>query len=118
MLVRTRYAAYAIGEVDYVVETTEPGSPAWGSDERRWRAEIEEFSEGVRFTGVEILAHHEEVDAARVTFHAGLQRARGRRRVDASFVEESEFVRRDGRWLYSRGDVRRPDAGDPDAGDE
>ncbi len=102
---RSRYAAYARGEVDYIVKTTDPDGPAWHEPEAEWRADIRKFGEDVQFLGVDILDSDLDDDAGtgEVRFRAKL-RADGR---DVSFVERSEFVRRDGRWLYTAGDLEQ-----------
>lgn len=104
---KSRYTAYALGLVDYIIDTTDPDGGAWEADETRWRASIKEFGQTFEFTGVEILDEATEPGKSRdgeqatVTFRAGL-RASGR---DESFVETSSFRTRDGRWLYVSGDV-------------
>jgi SEC-C motif domain protein len=98
---RSRYAAYARGEVDYVVETTDPQGEAWQEPMSRWRSDIRSFGADTDFLGVEVLEDSVDGDSGEVRFEAKL-RADGR---DASFVERSEFVRRDGRWLYRTGEV-------------
>lgn len=100
-LMRSRYAAYAKGEVDYIIETTDPEGEAWEEDEAEWREDIRRFGRDTEFLGVEILDSSIEDDTGQVRFRAKL-RAGGR---DASFVETSEFVRRDRQWLYSSGEV-------------
>jgi SEC-C motif-containing protein len=100
-LMRSRYAAYAKGEVDYVVETTDPQGEAWQEPVAEWRAEIRRFGRDAEFLGVEILDAAVDGDAGEVEFRARL-RANGR---DTSFEERSVFVRRAGRWLYTTGSV-------------
>lgn len=92
---RSRYAAYALGKVRYVMETTaEPPE-----DRESWRADIQRFCDGTRFTGLEIRSVEPGETEAWVTFHAVLDQG-GR---DASFTERSRFVRRE-RWLYESGE--------------
>lgn len=100
-LMRSRYTAYALGEVDYVMETTDPAGSAWEEDAERWRASIEEFTRACEFRGVLVFEEQVEGDRGTVTFRARLQRGR----EDASFKETSEFFCRDGRWRYSSGVV-------------
>ena len=92
---RSRYAAYALGKSRYIMETT----ASQREDRDVWRAEIERFSAGTRFTGLEILSVEPGEEVAFVTFRAGLEQAG----QDASFTERSRFVRR-GRWLYESGE--------------
>jgi SEC-C motif-containing protein len=96
-LMRSRYAAYALGLVDYVLATTAPGGPGSHPDRDRWRSEVAEFSRRTRFVGLEVVGSGSEGDAGWVHFRAILEQGT----ADASFGERSGFVRRDGRWLYA-----------------
>lgn len=95
-LMRSRYAAYAIGEVRYVLETTDPQGPQHQEDAEAWRASALAFSEGTEFVGLEVEQSSAEGDRGQVTFVARLEQGG----QDASFREVSRFVRRAGRWLY------------------
>jgi SEC-C motif domain protein len=97
-LMRSRYTAYATGAVGHVMRTTAEESPHFEADARRWREELAEYCRRVRFEGLEVRGASEDGDAGRVQFFARLS-VDGR---DASFAEDSAFVRRDGRWLYVR----------------
>lgn len=94
-LMRSRYAAYALGLVDYIVATTDPAGPQWVADATAWRTSILTFSRGTRFEALELLS----ASADHVVFRAGLRQG-GR---DASFVEDSRFTRVNGRWCYHSG---------------
>lgn len=96
---RSRYAAYALGLADYVVDTTAPGSPAWSDDRADWLDSIARFSRGTRFLGLRVEPGEVGEDRAEVTFHAELSQAG----QDASFSERSTFVRVDGAWRYHSG---------------
>ena len=100
---RSRYTAYARGDVGYIVETTDPEGAAWNADETAWRRSIRDFHRSCTFHGVDILDQSNDGDSATVRFHAHL--SRGKDADDASFVENSTFVRRDGRWLYSSAQI-------------
>ncbi|MCO4747708.1 MAG: hypothetical protein KC912_23125 [Proteobacteria bacterium] len=95
---RSRYCAYALGLVDYVIDTTAKG-PQFQDDRVAWTQQIEAFCRGTRFGGLRISEHVDGEEEAFVTFHATLEQA-GR---DASFAERSRFVREDGRWKYHSG---------------
>ena len=94
-LMRSRYCAYALGLVDYIIATTDPAGPQWRSDRVSWQAEIETFCRITRFEGLEILA----AEGDEVTFRAHLTRGG----QDTGFSERSRFVEREGRWLYHSG---------------
>lgn len=99
---RSRYAAYARGEVDYIVQTTAPGSPAWQEPVHIWRDEIRRFGRKSEFLGVELLDASVDGDLGEVLFLAKLREGG----EDASFEERSAFIRRDGRWFYESGVTR------------
>ena len=99
-LMRSRYCAYALGLTDYIQRTTDPSGPHHRHDTEAWTAELQAFSTGTRFTGLDILeAPEPDGDEGTVTFHAGLCRD-GR---DVGFAERSRFYRVDGHWLYHDG---------------
>lgn len=99
-LMRSRYAAYSLGLVDYIVGTTDPLGPFWREDETVWREEIRRFSADTRFVGLRIVHGRETGDDATVTFEAHFVRGD---RPD-TMRERSTFVRRDGRWFYRDGE--------------
>jgi SEC-C motif-containing protein len=94
---RSRYAAYAVGDVDYIIATTTPDGPQFEPDRAAWARSIAAFSAATRFEKLEIRATSPIVDErGEVEFFATLSRDG----EDVSFVERSVFVRRDGRWSY------------------
>jgi SEC-C motif-containing protein len=98
---RSRYAAYALGLVDYVVITTDPDGPARGDlPQSEWREGITQFCAHTRFTALHTEPPDIDGDRATVLFRAGLTQ----QGHDASFTERSTFVLRDGRWLYHSGE--------------
>ena len=96
-LLRSRYAAYALGKVGYVINTTHPGSPLRQEDPAAWRRELKQFCAATSFVDLRIDPEEPlSSDQTVVPFHASLfQGAR-----DVSFSERSLFVRRQGRWWY------------------
>lgn len=95
-LMRSRYCAYALGRVDYIVQTTDPEGPQHRADLAAWREEIRVFCERTRFEGLSVEEASEQGDEGTVRFLARLSTG-GR---DASFGETSRFRRISGRWLY------------------
>ncbi len=97
---RSRFAAYSGGLVDYIIATTDPEGPQWNVEREAWVSGIEMFCRDTRFEGLTILEAPPPVgDHATVTFRAVLSRDG----QDASFVEKSSFRRFDGRWYYVEG---------------
>ena len=91
---RSRYAAFAVGDADYLFRTWHP----------RTRPDSVVVDPALSWTGLEIadvVAGSERDEDGEVAFTARWCTARGRRGV---LVERSRFVRRDGRWLYLDGD--------------
>ncbi len=103
LLMRARYAAYVLGLVDYVIDTTDPSGPQARADRASWRREVERFSQQTSFDGLEIVEAEPASDAAPegwVTFRAQLTRDG----ADVSFTERSRFTRVADRWLYYGGE--------------
>lgn len=90
-LMRSRYAAYALGKARYILETSGEAR----EDEAAWLEDVRRFSEHTRFTGLTILSVEPGESTAWVTFRAGLEQ----QGEDASFTERSRFERTD-RWRY------------------
>ena len=100
-LMRARFCAYAVAQVDYIVATTYVGGRAHQTDLAAWRHQIRTFSRTTDFGGLTILDSREAGRQAWVTFCAQLKRGP----MDASFCEESHFCLDTGRWLYEGGDA-------------
>jgi SEC-C motif-containing protein len=100
-LMRSRFAAYAVGRPDYIMATTDPSGPGFQADTDAWIASIEQFTAVTRFRDLSILdASPDTEDTATVTFLATLDQAG----QDVSFSERSTFHKgRDGRWRYHSG---------------
>ncbi len=93
---RSRYSAYALGLIDYIIQTTydEP------KDNAARRREIEQFSKNTEFSGLKIVHFSEDDEEAYVTFIAYLKSDQN----DVSFTERSRFIYKD-RWYYVDGVV-------------
>ncbi|HSH02397.1 MAG TPA: YchJ family metal-binding protein [Anaerolineae bacterium] len=94
-LMRSRYAAYALGLTSYILKTEKPPNPTQPLPTRR--AAIRQFAQTTSFVGLQILdASPIEDNHATVTFRAILLQ-KGR---DASYTETSLFQRTNNRWFY------------------
>ena len=95
-LMRSRYAAFARGEVDYLANTLCADHPdrtdTAAADYRRAR-------ENMRYVGLDVLDASADGDVGEVLFYARIFE-RGK---DCSFVELSGFVRENGAWKYASG---------------
>jgi len=89
---RSRYTAYALGNVDYI-EATELDAD---------RKSIEDWVRATRFLALRVLESERgqaEDEVGRVVFEADYE-VNGQPGVHR---ETSEFCRRDGRWFFERG---------------
>jgi len=93
---RSRYAAYSLQLVDYIIQTTHPSNELFKKTEKEMRKNILEFSQNTSFIGLEILDFQDGEKEAFVTFKALL----AQKGHDVSFQEKSRFLRENGRWLY------------------
>ena len=99
-LMRSRFSAYALGKVDYLI-ATRPEAKRSEED----REELAAYCKSVRCVGLKIVAKERggpADDSGIVTFHASLQ-ANGRRTLH---IETSTFAREEGRWVYVDGVVK------------
>ena len=96
-LMRSRYAAYALGNVRYILQTERPDPPRTAKEQAAQRRSLKQFCENTQFLGLQILDEAMLDDKqATVTFHATLLQ----NGQDASFMERSLFALRNGRWVY------------------
>jgi SEC-C motif-containing protein len=100
-LMRSRYSAYAIAAIDYLIETTDPSGPYHRDDRAVWAGEIEQFCATTRFERltIEFTSIADDGLGGEVRFLAKLSRAG----VDVSFTEHSRFSKLADRWLYHSG---------------
>jgi SEC-C motif-containing protein len=93
---RSRYSAYVLGLVDYLLHTWHPST--------RPAAELLAPDAACRWLGLAIKAERDlGAERAEVEFVARYQVAGRATRLH----ETSRFVREDGRWLYVDGDIQR-----------
>lgn len=85
---RSRYSAYALGNVEYIIETTHPDLVHTVQN----RDELVAFCKNSTFHSLTILATTGDT----VTFKAGLSQ----NGQDISFVEKSLFKQVAGKWKY------------------
>jgi len=88
------HAAYALHDVQYIIQTTHPQSPFYQINKKQWQEELLAFCKNTKFEGLNILQETETT----VTFHAQLTQ----QGEDASFLERSQFELYQGKWMYVR----------------
>lgn len=88
---QARYAAYALGESDYVFRTWHP----------RTRPDDVAPDPSLRWTGLEVVAASGDDESGVVEFEAAYVTPAGR----GTLHETSRFSRRGGRWVYVDGDL-------------
>ncbi|MBS0654623.1 MAG: hypothetical protein JSR46_02500 [Verrucomicrobia bacterium] len=98
LLMRSRYSAYALGLVDYIIQTTHPTNPLFTKSPLEIRKEIFYFCEETQFTGLEILNFTDGETKAYVTFVAHL--IQGGKKI--RFTEKSLFLKQEKQWLYAQ----------------
>jgi SEC-C motif domain protein len=103
-LMRSRFTAYALDLPRYIRETTHPDGPHWQEDPVAWDRDIRSFTNGTAFRHLEIREHVPGDTSATVSFVVTLERE-GKK---ASFGEQSNFLKVDGRWLYHSGKSFKP----------
>lgn len=104
-LMRSRYSAYAMVQLNYLMDTTHRDNAQYQKNTRVWRNQLANYCKTVSFLGLKILAHEPEENNATVTFEAQLSQN------DRPFIlhEKSNFVKLGRRWLYHSGDTRLSD---------
>lgn len=96
LLMRSRYSAFALRLVGYIIASTHPNNSDYTKDTKEWEEGIEQFCDNTNFTGLEIMEFVDGENEAFVTFKAILG--------DVQFIEKSRFLRENGKWLYESGE--------------
>lgn len=91
-LMKSRFSAYATGEVKYIQKT------ATNQDDTD---SIKEFCKNSEFKKLEILEFVDGENEAYVTFRATIFQGD----KDISFTEKSRFLKIEDRWLYVEGEL-------------
>ncbi len=93
-LMRSRYCAYSLADREYILET-------WHADFRPRQFSIDRR---ICWIGLDIIARDEQGTRAMVEFEARLMLEN----IVEALHERSAFVRTDGQWLYTTGDIMTP----------
>lgn len=100
-LMRSRYAAYAMGLPLYIIRTTHVENPHYKQDQELWSQEIRQFSDTTLFKKLEIVSHVDGPHIAYVTFVATMEQ-QGR---PVKMREKSRFVKEQKQWFYHSGET-------------
>ena len=102
-VMRSRYSAYALGNVRYIIDTTHADSPYAQKNKSQWIKSLKEYTDRTTFVGLLVQETSIEDDGKTgyVVFSAVLLQD-GK---NASFSEKSRFFLVNNRWLYVDGDV-------------
>ncbi|NGX33972.1 MAG: hypothetical protein K1060chlam1_00316 [Candidatus Anoxychlamydiales bacterium] len=100
-LMRSRFSAYALSLVDYIIKTSHPKNVCFQKDLKTLKEEILRFCKDTAFANLKILDFIEEKNKAFVTFTAYLKADK----KDITFTEISHFEKKDGKWLYKDGQI-------------
>lgn len=101
ILMRSRYSAYALHLVGYIVKTTHPQNPLFSTDTSKWKQDILRFCQTTNFQNLEIISFSDGPTESFVTFIAHLKQDA----EDASFLEKSRFEKVNGKWLFRFGKI-------------
>lgn len=94
---KSRYAAYTVGNSSYIVKTTHENNEQYMEDTKAWQGSIDEFCKETEFLGLEILEFTDGEEEAFVTFKALLS--------SGEMLEKSRFLKVNDFWLYENGEV-------------
>lgn len=92
-LLRARYAAYYLRNIDYIIKTTHPESPHV-EQENRWRASLEAYTLRTHYEDLQILEVLEDTITYRVEFLNMFSQA------IESYTTISNFKQHEGKWYY------------------
>jgi SEC-C motif domain protein len=92
-LLRARFSAYVLRDVDFIMQTTHPESPRVEKAER-WRASLEAYTLRTVYQDLDILS----VDPDIITYTVAYW-SMGRV-ADESYTTRSHFKQHEGKWYY------------------
>lgn len=91
-LMRSRYSAYVIGEIDYLINTTH-----LSTRKNHQRKDIENWSKETNWLGLEIIQ-------STVSIIEFIAKFEGKNNSIETHHEKSRFVQEDGQWFYLDGE--------------
>jgi len=100
-LMKSRYSAFYVSDVNYIVKTTHKENPDYTLDIKQWKNDILLFSKNSDFKKLTILDFIDLGLEAFVTFRVELYVDN----KDNSFIEKSRFFKVNNQWLYHSGEI-------------
>lgn len=100
-LMRSRYSAYALGLVHYIIDTTHKNNPSYSPQISLWKKELKSFCASTQFLRLEIVHAEERDNHGEVSFIAHLKQEG----QDIQLIEHSFFKKEGKKWLYLRGNL-------------
>jgi len=99
---RSRYTAYALGDVGYILATTHPLGPQFRLDSEEWELDVRRFCQRTQFERLHVrkVEHAPGAAQAWVTFSAHILQDN----EALSINERSEFQMIGSRWFYHSGE--------------
>lgn len=94
-LMRSRYSAYSLACIEYIIATTHPNNPDATIALADWQQGITDFANSTQFLGLTILEFIDGEEEAYVTFEARFNHG--------SMKEKSRFLKIGEQWLYESG---------------
>lgn len=98
-LMRSRFTAYSINNAEYIINTTHSDNQDYTLNTQSWKKDIMNFSDYTDFIKLDIFECIEGEEESFVNFRATLKQDN----LDASFNENSRFLKVGKKWLYVDG---------------
>ena len=98
-LMRSRFTAYINSDAEYIIKTTHKDNQDYTLNMDSWKKDILNFSDYTDFIELEIFETIEGDKESFVNFKATLKQDN----LDASFTENSRFLKVNNKWLYVDG---------------
>jgi len=102
-LMRSRYTAYAIGHMRYIMNTTHPQSEWHQNNSESWLKELTRLTHENNYLGLTIseTTFSDDGTVGWVTFTAKITQ----NGEDISFTEKSRFEKHNNQWMYLSGEI-------------
>ena len=99
-LMKSRYSAYVVKDVKYIIKTTDVNNPDYTPEFEQWENDLLDFCNASEFKNLKILEFIDGDEISYVKFHVSVI-IQGN---DQSFTEKSKFIKKNSYWLYQSAD--------------